>query len=762
MINAWVEKGRIKASYRDSAGVLSIRDLGEAHYTGFVKDPDVVKSCFGVIDVSRDKFADWYRVLFVDYDSRKDFLINNPGVIFEADVSPVRRFITDHKVVIDPPKRGFMDEETDSRASFTEAIVGETTLLTWAFVDDVGASAKQALEDMHDQAEAELWAELWRQMGTCDSVIAWNGERFDFAVMKFRCERLAKKYPKIMQPYWEHRRRLLFVDHLLCFKRHHMAAESGDDKTSMRLGDVCESIIGEGKNDFDSSKTYEAWAAGGSAREELLAYNLQDTALLPKLEEATGYLALQQAIAEITWCPVNTHTLKPMPWIDAYLLKMAHRRGTHLPSKLPGGGDVKDVQGAIVMAPTKLGVHEDVHVVDFKSLYPTIIRTFNLGSETKLSPEEGQRRWLAGDPFVCKAATGVYFQTDKPSMLSEFCSEMMNTRDFWKKEMKKYPPGTPEWKYAERMSKGGKIANNSGFGVNGNPYFRLYDTDVTEAIIQGARLMLMSAKAAAESWGMEMIYGDTDSLFIVGCPRERFEEFVRYCNAEVFPKVLAEHRCRKEFCVVELAYEKQFSRLVFPCSPDGTPAAKRYAGAYRHYGGKEATADSKPEIRGLEFMRTDAVRLARHMQREAIEMILTGRPEDEIEAWVKRKRELFFEGEVPLEDIVLSKGISRSLDAYRTKGPHVRIAEALAEAGEDVGEGTRISYVVTDGTVSPTQVIAAGDYKGEFDRHYYWSKSIYPCVMRVLVGAYPNRPWKRWIPKRPKKTLPGQLALLSV
>lgn len=745
MINAWVEKGRIKASYRDAAGVLSIKDLGEAVYSGFVKDPSVVKGCHNIIDVSCDRFDGWWRVFFVDYETRKEFLANNRDVIFEADVSPVRRFITDHNCRIDPPKRGFLDLETDSRVPFSEAILGQTTLLTWAFVDDAGNASKLALEDEHTQAEAELWAELWSRMGTCDTAVAWNGDRFDFAVMKYRCEYLAKKFPRIMAPYWEHRRRVLQVDHLLAFKRHHMAAESGDDKTSMRLNDVCESILHEGKNDFDSSKTYEAWAAGGAAREELLAYNAQDTALLPKLEEATGYLALQQAIAEITWCPVNTHTLKPMPWIDAYLLKMAFRRKTHLPSKLPGGGDVEEIEGAIVMAPRKLGVHENVHVCDFKSLYPTIIRTFNLGAETKLDYEEGERRFNEGDPFVCRAANGVYFRSDEPSMLSEFCRDMMNTRDHWKKEMKKHPPGTSEWKYAERMSKGGKIANNSGFGVNGNPFFRLYDPQVTDAIISGARLMLTTADKAAMAESKDPIYGDTDSLFVIGGTPEEFAEFVKRCNENEFPRVLDEHHCRKDFRVVELAYEKQFARLVFPLGTKGEASAKRYAGSYAHYGGVLATADSKPEIRGLEFMRTDGTRISRRMQREALENILRhGWTAQQFDEWIKRQRELFLEGEVPLEDIVLSKGISRPLDMYKVKTPHVRIAEALAEAGEDVGEGTRVSYVVTNGRTSPAQVIPASEYSGTFDRRTYWNRQVYPPTMRVLAGAYPQHPWSRW------------------
>lgn len=744
MINSWTEKGRIMASYRVREE-LEVRDLAPAEYAAFVRDPKPWSTDMRVTEIRPD-FPGWHKLLFLDYDSRKEALEAHSGVLFEGDVSPARRFLTDHNCRIEAPRRAYLDIETDSRVPFASAILGGATILSWALVGEEGYKFTHILEDWHEQAEAELLALLWEIMGRYDQIAAWNGSRFDFEVIKARSEDLAKRYSRTMQPYWEHRRRLLFVDQMLCFKRHHMAAESGDEKTSMALNSVCQAILKEGKHDFDSSKTYEAWAAGGARRQELLSYNYQDTALLPKLEAETGYLALQQTIGEVTLTPINSHTLKPMPWIDAYLLKLARRRETHLPSKKPGGGEGESVEGAIVIPPSKLGIHEGVHVCDFKSLYPTVIRTWNLGSDTK-------------GPGPCRSANDITFAVTEESMLAATCREFMNLRDHWKKEMKKFPPGTPEWKDAERKSKAYKIANNSCYGVTGNPYFRLYDPEITAAVTGGARLLLLATMEAASSRGMTNIYGDTDSCFIQGGTEEEFKAFVSHCNAEVYPKVLDAHGCRQDFRCIELAYEKMFARIIFPLGSDDTPSAKRYAGLYRHYGGTKATADSKPEIRGLEYMRTDGTRLARRLQREVIEMLLRGNPTaDELHAWVQRQRGLFFDRAIELEDIVMSKGISRPLDEYKVEGPHVRLAKALAEAGEDVGEGTRISFVVTDAQVSPQQVIDADDFDGvTCDRHFYWNQSVYPPVMRVLAGALPTSNWQRWIAKRPRPVLPGQL-----
>lgn len=742
MISAWTQNGRIMASYRKD-GALIVRDIGEAVYAAFVRNPDDA----GILAESVDPdFPGWYRVTYLDYESRKDDLKHRRDVLFEADVSPVRRFLSDHNCKIDPPKRAYLDIETDSRCPFAEAVQGGTTLLSYAIVTDDGQTFANVLEDDDPQAEAELLAELWRALGNADQCLAWNGDGFDFPTILKRSEILAKRFSRTMQPYWEHRRRLLFLDHLACFRRHHMAAESGDDKTSFALNSVAQALLGEGKTDFDSAKTWEAWAAGGARRQELLAYNIQDTALLPKIERETGYIELQQTLAEVTLTFANSHGLKPSPQIDGYLLKMAHKRQTHLPSKLAEGGAelARPIEGAFVLKPASLGMHRGVHVCDFKSLYPTVLRTFNISPETK-----GQ-----GTAQARAFGTDQGYDTAYEGMIPAAAREAMELRAHWNKQYK----ADPNNKAAERKSKAYKIFNNSIYGYLGNIYARFFDPVLVESVTLSAKHLNMQTADAARAKGWEVIYMDTDSLFVKGCSVEEFQAFVQECNRSLYPKLLAERGVSETQRCIELDYEKCFERLVFPLGNDGEPAAKRYAGSYRHYGFKPKT---KPEIRGLEYMRTDSVRLARRLQKELIDMLLGGVDDPEqLHAWVRDRRTAFFEQPVEAEDILLSKAISRPLEQYQSRGPHVRIAEELQAAGEDVSEGTRISYVVVDADSTPPKVVHVSQFDGRtFDRWHYWSKSVYPPLMRVLAGAFPNQPWHRWSPKRPKRVPDGQLAL---
>lgn len=729
MINLWTSKDALLSSTRKN-GVLDIKRLGTAAYSAFVRvgttlDPDDFVSRY-------PDFPGWEKVTFRDYDQRKRAL--ELYTLFEGDVTPSRRYLADHDVKIEAPRRAYIDLETDSRVPPREqAEFGRGRIVSWALVDEEGLEEVQVLESDDDLCEAQMLEALWTRMAEYDQIAAWSGDDFDFPVIEHRSQLLLRK----CKLYWETRRRLLFVDHLACFKRHHMAPESGDDKTSMKLGAVCEAIIGEGKNDFDARKTWESWE---SKDPRLPLYNLQDTVLLRKLEASTGYLALHQAVGEATYTPVNSHGLKPMCYVDGFMLRLARERQTHLPSKKQPTGNEEQYEGALVIPPQALGVHRTVHVCDFTSLYPTVLRTFNISPETK-------------DLLGCTAfGTGVSFGVDEEGMLPAGARALMEGRDFWKKKAK----ADPNDKFAERMNKGFKIVCNTLYGVLGSPWSRYYDPQIAESITLGAVHLLKSTIAEAELRGWKNLYGDTDSCFILGPSVEEFKQFVSQCNTDVYPKMLDDQGCPRKFQCINLDYEKCFDRLVFPLGAGGSPSSKRYFGSYLHYAFKPKT---KPEIRGLEYMRGDGLRLARHMQKDAIDRILAGQSSEELEEWVLGMRRRVMNEKLPVEEILISKGLGQELKDYKNLPPHVRLAIEQEAAGEDIGQGSKISYVIADGGVSPMRIIAADQYDGTFDRHFTWQKQVYPCILRILAGSFQDRNWRRWIGKRPKAPLVGQMGL---
>ncbi len=736
MIACWSSRGDIIASYRKD-GVLSTRTIGKAEYTAYHPEKEFLLNA-GAIDVRPD-FPGWYRGVFHDYDSRKLALTNNPS-LYEADVSPVRRFMSDHACKLEAPLRSFADIETDSRGKIDDTILGLKRILAITCLGEDKVEFRQVLEADTDDAEVNLLREFWEFVAGYDQIVAWNGDKFDFPVLKERTKRL--------MPRFNIGGRLMFLDQLAAFERFNQASESGEEKTSMALQAVSMALLGEGKNDFNARKTWDAWVAGGVERQRMLDYCAQDTALLAKVEVKTGHLALFQTLCQWTTALPNSHGLKPTAQYDAVMLRRAHLRKTHLSSKLDGRVTEK-FDGAYVMMPETKGIERDVHVADFAGLYPSIMRSFNMGSDTK------------GLPGCSVPGTDITFSTEKESLLCEVIREAVEIRVESKNRKKSLPPGSELWIEAGRKDASIKTFVLSGYGVQGSQYSRFFDFDLARSIPLIGQWLIKAVKTAAVARGYRVIYGDTDSVFVTGCSREEFAKFVAWCNSELFPKMLEEQCTRPEHRCVKLDFEKSFDRIVFPLGNVGQSVAKRYAGRYAYYAGIAATAGAKPEIKGLEYMRGDAIRIATRLQHECITKLLAGEEDPEVfESWIREQRTRFFDREVALEDIVVTKGISRKLDDYKSIGPHVRVARELEALGEDVSEGTRIAYVVMDGSVSPSVVISADQFDGvTFDRHHYWMSAIYPPTMRVLAGAFPDHPWSRWIGKRPKAALPGQMTL---
>jgi hypothetical protein len=244
-------------------------------------------------------------------------------------------------------------------------------------------------------------------------------------------------------------------------------------------------------------------------------------------------------------------------------------------------------------------------------------------------------------------------------------------------------------------------------------------------------------------------------VFVAGCTREEFAAFVDWCNKELYPGLLKSVGCKENH--IKLAYEKAFERIVFT-------SAKRYVGRYSHYKGKEARADSKPEVKGLEFKRGDTTLLARRMQQDVVNLMMSGGEDlEQYHAILTRGRTHILEDALPIDEVKLSKGLSKGLKEYavkmKTDGtegaplPHVVVARMLEARGQDVSQGTRIEYVVVNENAdAPTErVIPADDYKGECDRHYVWQSLVYPPTQRLLEAAFPHAKehWDAWAKSRP-------------
>jgi DNA polymerase elongation subunit (family B) len=413
-----------------------------------------------------------------------------------------------------------------------------------------------------------------------------------------------------------------------------------------------------------------------------------------------------------------------------------------MPTRIRRDGE-DQFEGAYVMEPRVNGIEKNVHVGDFKSLYPSIIMSWNLGPDTK-------------DPAgTCTSpSTGMTSTVERDGFFPMALARLLDLRKLWAKKKDTLPKGTPEWHAAMQKSTAYKVAANSFYGVLGSSYSRFFDKLVATSVTQNGKWLILKTIEAAESHGWRVIYADTDSVFVVGPTKEQFESFVAWCNAEYYPKLLSECGCKKNY--ICLNFEKTLERIVFPRSSTGEYAAKRYAAKY-----DGSAADAKPEIKGLEYKRGDSLKLARSFQWEIIQVLMSGCEDPDVyEKMVQDKLRHVFYGDIDLADIVQTKSISQPLEAYKAKSAtHIRIAEEMKEAGEDIRPGVRVEYVVVDGDQSPVVAVPASEYAGEFDRRWVWNKHVYPPTMRLLAGAFPGRNWARWLIKKTRRISKSQTSL---
>jgi DNA polymerase elongation subunit (family B) len=806
-VNGFVDGADLVLLYRNASGEMLARRR-KAEWSSFYRRADVTAEAMRsfrnssfVLGVSEE--GEWVRVRWQAPewrsavregkrgDEEESWERRNGLTSFEADVTPEQRFLADTGAQVAKPRRVFLDIETDSRVQPVAARQGKARVLCWCLVDDDERIVAQGvLEREDDVDERRILEALWAALDPYDQVVAWFGDGFDFPVIRQRSVTVEARY--------KDPRRWLWMDFLPVYARMNAnAAESGDEKESMKLNDVCMSRIGIGKHDFDASKTYEAWAAGGESRARLVEYCAQDTKLLPMLNKKTGFLDVNDAVCSLCKLFADTRSADPTQFVDGFLLQLAVERGTHFATRARYSKEDQErhekFQGAVVTEPKVSGIEKHVHVADFSGMYPSIIQSFNMSPETK-------RPVNINGPIAdgcCRApVTRVGFANSPEGILPEAVRRMREKRASYQKHQASLVAGTSEWAEAGRLSAGYKVLVNSFYGVVGSPFSRYFDRQVAESISTTGVWLIHKTDAEAERRGMNVVYNDTDSAFVKNVSRQDFAEFVRWSNAELYPAALRECGCTSNF--IEIAYEKEFERLVMV-------SKKRYVGTFAHYKWVAAcacddakgrpgkidvrrmTCDAcgrqwddlppprgKPEIRGLEYKRGDVIRSARGLQLEVIDLLMRELCEDPARfvPVIERVRKRVLEDSLAIEDIRKSAALRKPLHEYKPKAKadgsegteqaHVRVARVLKARGEQILVDTKIAYFVVDASVSPMVVAPASDYAGECDRYYLWEDLVYPPTQRLLAAAFPPvkgmtsgelvaRDWDRFLRVRPKK-----------
>jgi DNA polymerase-2 len=572
-----------------------------------------------------------------------------------------------------------------------------------------------ALEYCDSRLDLLLKLEEWMARHDPDAIIGWNLVQFDLRVLQQNAERvqhvLRLGRGGSAVEWREHSKQEHFFVSIagrLVIDGIEALRSATWSFPSFSLEHVAQSLLGEGKsidNPYDRMSEIDRMFA--EDKPALARYNLKDCELVTRIFEKTGLLDFLLERASVTGLAADRSGGSVAAFEHLYMPVM-HRQG-HV---APNIGDVVggDSPGGFVMD-SRSGLYDSVLVLDYKSLYPSIIRTF-------LIDPVGLIEGLRED----EAATVPGFLSARFSRtrhcLPEIVRRVWEGRDAAKRERN------------ANLSQALKIIMNSFYGVLGSSGCRFFDPRLASSITLRGHQIMHRTRELIEGQGYQVIYGDTDSTFVWLGRAHSDEEAGRIGRALVahvndwWRRHLDEELGLS--CALELQYERHFRRFLMPTvrgSEEGSK--KRYAGLVSKPDGSEEVV-----YKGLETVRTDWTPLAQQFQQGLYERIFKGEPyEDFVRDYVARTLRGDFD-----ELLVYRKRLRRALEEYqRNVPPHVRAARAADEYHLRHGRpaqyrnGGWIRYLMTVAGPEPLETRHA-----PIDYEHYLTKQLEPVADAIL------------------------------
>jgi len=428
---------------------------------------------------------------------------------------------------------------------------------------------------------------------------------------------------------------------------------------------------------------------------ELLKFSMENTKCIMGVAEALLDFAIQ--LSNLVGLPLDHIGTAAVGFrVEWFLIRHAFQMNELVPKRVER--PYRPYAGAIVLAP-KPGIHENIAVLDFKAMYPSIMITYNVSPDTYVPLEEP-------DP-----PCGVYvapevkhrFRKEPSGFYREVLSRLIAARDEIKKKLKELKPESPNYRVLDARQKAVKVITNATYGYAGWIGARWYIKPVAEAATAWGRYTIKNTIELAKKAGVEVVYGDTDSIFIKYDPEKILQ------LTEQIGKKLG----------LEMKPDKIYTRILF------TEAKKKYAGLL---------PDGRLDIVGLEVVRGDWAKVAKNMQEKVLEIILKEKDPQKAADFVRNYISDMRKRKVPFRDFIIWKTLTKKVEEYEVRAPHVEAAKMLKKEGWDLTLGDKVGYVITCGSgrlyerVKP-YIFASYD---ELDIEYYITNQVIPAATRIL------------------------------
>jgi len=613
--------------------------------------------------------------------------------LLECPVPEYRRVALDIEV-FQPVESRIPDPELSEYPVICASLVGSdgvsrVLILRREGTPEGQASLPTGVELEFYEREEELLVALFQALLDYPIVATFNGDDFDLKYLYHRAQRLGFRNEEVPIELGRDVAFLKYGVHIdlykFFFNRSIQIYAFGQKYRENTLDAVGEALIGTQKVEIES--------VSKASYKQLAAYCYRDSEIVLSLTSFNDDLVmkLMTAISRISYMTLDDVSRQGVSgWIRSFMFCHHRKRGYLIPRKdeiLEVKGQTvteavikgKKYKGAIVVEP-KPGVHFNVAVLDFASLYPSIIKVWNLGYETVRCPHEDdacRRNLIPGTPhWVCKKKRGL------ESLLIGSLRDLRVNRYKVRSKDRSLPKNVQSW--YKVVSDATKVILNASYGVMGADNFALYCPPVAEATAAIGRHVITQALQKAQELNLEVFYGDTDSIFLQGQDAVSLNKLIEWSSGQL----KMELEIDKNYRYLALSSRK---KNYFGVLPDGSVDIKGLTGKKRHipeflHGAFYQMVSTLSEVKSPEDISTAKAKIT------------------EI---VKKCYGKLRNRECTLQELAFSMMMSRTPEHYtKTTPQHVKAARQLQQAGSEMKPGDIISFVKVRGEpgVKPVQL----------------------------------------------------------
>jgi DNA polymerase I len=464
------------------------------------------------------------------------------------------------------------------------------------------------------------------------------------------------------------------------------------------LSHVSKVLLGETKDDVDPKKIDDEWA---NNQEKVIKYCLQDAKLALGILEKIKALGKAMDLATVSKLPLDDAINgRTSTFIDSILIREADRAKVAVP--LSGRKEKNEkIEGGYVHE-FEPGLYDMVCVLDFKSMYPSLIIANNLCFTT-----------LSKDGSIVSPIDVRFLKpTQRKGLVPKVLLRLMNDRDEFKSKMKeaKKKDDRETFEYYKGLQEAVKVLMNAIYGVFASSFYRFTNRDIGSSITAFARQSVQELIRKLEDEDLRVIYSDTDSVFFES-PEKDLSETVKFGE-----KVAKRFSVGGEILEFEQVLDPLFSH-----------------GKKKRYVGKVVWPEEGIIVRGYEIRRTDSFDLQSQALERIFDEILKRDPKGAVET-AKEIIKNIKNGNIKKEQLVISRTVKPERDYVNPdRMVNVLVSRKLKEMGYEFVPGMKVSWIVTDSKKTPQEVepyIDGRKFTFEPDWGYY-ARRVAMTIARV-------------------------------